>query len=452
MRFCRIILSFALTLLAAQEGLWAQYATGSAAYADLYDSDTASSLKAHVGYLASDALEGRAPGSEGERAVAEYVTRLLQEYGVDVVSGPDGERFGIRRPEGDTLTSRNVVGFIQGFDPDLREHYIVIGARLDNLGTSTLVRDGVPEQKVFSGANGNASGLALMLELARMVSTRSISCRRSVLFVAFGASTLANAGSWYFLNRSFAKDASSIDAMVNLDMLGTGYSGFYGYTCSNADMNAIAASLRGSLQPVFPEIISEEPFPSDHRSFYAARIPSIFFTTGAYPEYNSWKDIPSILDYGWMERELEYIYAYTMALLEGPAPLFRPSEDAAAKKPRDAGTVSYFDCDARPTFLGSATPDTFMKKWVYQYLRYPQSAIDEGVQGNVVVDFVIDEKGKVTDVKVLRGVDERLDAEAVRVISASPSWKPGRKGGKKVKTELSVTVEFRLEKRGRKSK
>ena len=341
----------------------------------------------------------------------------------------------------------NVVAFVQGWDKSLRDRYIVVGARLDNLGTARLVQDGESREMIYAGANGNASGLAMLLELARMIATNQIQCRRSVVFVAFGASALANAGSWYFINRSFAGQAGAVDAMVNLDMLGTGYAGFYGYSCSNADMNSYAARLRGTLQPVFPEIVAEEPYPSDHRSFYGAQIPSMFFTTGRYPEYNSWNDTPDILDYEWMERELEYIFSYTVALTSGEKPLFRP-EKAADSRRKDPTTVSYFECDARPTFLGSAMPETFLRKWVYQYLRYPAEAVSEGVQGNVVVDFVIDEKGNVTEVEVTRGVDERLDAEALRVVKASPSWKPGRKGGRKVRARLSITVEFRLEKKG----
>jgi len=88
--------------------------------------------------------------------------------------------------------------------------------------------DGEPREKIFYGANGNASGLSIMLELARMVQTNAILFRRSVIFVAFGASTETFAGSWYFLNRSFS-DTDNIDAMINLDMLGTGYKGFYAY-------------------------------------------------------------------------------------------------------------------------------------------------------------------------------------------------------------------------------
>lgn len=416
------------------------------AYQDLYDSETEAALKAHVGYFCADSLEGRAAGSKGETLTARYIAEKMEEYGVEMLMPDDS--FGLRRPDtGDTLVSRNVVGYVQGYDKSLRDRFIVIGARMDGLGTAVLTRDGVSQQKIFYGANGNASGLAMLLELSRRFATHGFLCKRSVMFVAFGASEIGNAGSWYFLNRSFASGVGSIDAMINLDCLGTGYAGFWAFTSSNADLNSVAATLKGTLQPVFPEITAAEPFASDHRSFYAAEIPSVLFTSGSYPEQRSWNDRPEILDYPDMERELEYIYNYTMALVGGPKPVFRPSEEGKKKGVRDASVVSYYDCDARPVFLGSSSPEYFLRKWVYQYLRYPEECVSEGVQGNVIVDFVIDEKGKVTQVKVVRGVDERLDAEAVRVISASPAWKPGRKNGKKVPVGLSVTVEFRLQKR-----
>ena len=86
---------------------------------------------------------------------------------------------------------------------------------------------------------------------------------------------------------------------------------------------------------------------------------------------------------------------------------------------------------------------------MYQYLKYPDAAVRDGIQGRVLVDFVIDESGKVTDVKVLKGVDPLLDDEAVRVIAASPAWKPGLVRGKKVKAEISLYVEFRLERKNK---
>ena len=68
-----------------------------------------------------------------------------------------------------------------------------------------------------------------------------------------------------------------------------------------------------------------------------------------------------------------------------------------------------------------------------------------------MVDFVIEKDGKVTNVKVTRGVSEELDAEAVKVVSASPKWKPGRVDGEKVRTSMTIPVEFRLEKKGGKA-
>ena len=91
-------------------------------------------MKEHVSFLSSAALEGRKAGSEGEREAAAYVAEKLASYGLEVLSGPDGDLFGLKQADGDTLTSRNVLACIPGYDPALREHYIVIGARLDNLG------------------------------------------------------------------------------------------------------------------------------------------------------------------------------------------------------------------------------------------------------------------------------------------------------------------------------
>ena len=75
----------------------------------------------------------------------------------------------------------------------------------------------------------------------------------------------------------------------------------------------------------------------------------------------------------------------------------------------------------------------------------------EGVQGRVMVDFVIEKDGKVTDVRVVKSVSPELDAEAVKVVSASPKWKPGRRAGEKVRVSMTIPVEFRLEKKGGKS-
>lgn len=416
-------------------------------YLDIDDGETVAGFKKHIGFLSSAMLEGRKAGSEGELEAARYVTGTLKSYGVEIFSGDEGELFGMKLASGDTLTSRNVLGFIPGYDKNLRDRYIVIGARLDNMGTASVNVDGERKTLTFYGANGNASGLAMLMELARTLNTNSLLLRRSVIIAAFGSSLEMNAGSWYMLNRSFG-GVANIDAMINLDMVGTGSTGFYAYTASNMDLNDAIESLSATLQPVHPKIVGVEPVGSDHRSFYDKEIPSVMFTTGMFPEYNTDRDTESIIEYADMEREMEYIYNFTIRLANGARPSFRASDTSGKKQPGQ-DVIPFSDCDYKPTFLGSGDPVNFLKKWVYVYLRYPPEAVRHGIQGRVLVDFVIDEKGKVRDVTVAKGVDPLLDDEAVRVISASPDWKPARVRGEKVKCAMSLYVDFRLEKRKR---
>lgn len=443
-KFLTLILIAAFSALSVS----AQYRNADA-YQQLYDSEPVAAMKVHVRELSSVDLGGRKAGSEGERQAAEYVGKTLKDYGVDILGPVDGEVFGIKTENGDTLTSRNVVGFVQGYDSELRNQYIVIGARLDNLGTMTMTVDGKPVDRIYYGANGNASGLAMMLELARMIQTNSILFRRSILFVAFGASKETYAGSWYFLNRSF-KDTPLIDAMINLDMLGTGYNGFYAYTASNADLNALLRTQTGELQPILPDLTAQEPYPSDHRAFYSKQIPSVLFTTGRYPQHNTDKDTQSIIDFPQMERELEYIFNFTVALANTDMKLaFNPSDVDDTVSQEDV--VHYFDCDQRPQFFGSSDLRHFLKEWVYQYLKYPSAALQHGIQGTVMVEFIIEKDGKISNVRVAKGVSEELDAEALKVVQASPKWKPGKVSGNKVRSSVTVPVEFRLENKSGKS-
>ena len=426
---------------------FAQYRTETGSYEELYDSETTAALRHHIRSLSSADTEGRAPGSDGEKAAAEYVAKVLSSKGIEMLDFSAGNTFGVTLESGDTLTSRNVIGYIQGSDPKLRDHYVVIGARLDNLGSDNYTVDGVAVERIYYGANGNASGLAMMLELAGMLSHNSFSLKRSVIFIAFGASTRTYAGAWYFLNRAFSETAN-IDAMINLDCIGCGNNGFYAYTASNADMNTLLRSLEGDLLPIRPELTSAETYPSDHRAFYAKEIPSVCFTTGKYPEHGTERDTEAIIDYPSMERILEYLYDFSTTLANtGIRPSFYEKVTAPKRNGVDYdGVMPYYECDRRPTFLGSADPRQFLSKWVYQYLKYPSASVRNGVQGTVMVDFIIEKDGQITNVKVSRSVSEELDAEAVKVISASPKWKPGRVDGNKVRCSMTLPVEFRLEK------
>ena len=96
----------------------------------------------------------------------------------------------------------------------------------------------------------------------------------------------------------------------------------------------------------------------------------------------------------------------------------------------------------KPTFQGGDA-NTFTK-WVYGNIVYPELAIENGIQGRVTVQFTIDKDGSVKDVKVLRGADSTLDKEAVRVISSSPKWTPGKQRGKAVKVKYTFPIIFQM--------
>lgn len=95
-----------------------------------------------------------------------------------------------------------------------------------------------------------------------------------------------------------------------------------------------------------------------------------------------------------------------------------------------------------PSFMGGGPND--FSKWVNERLVYPEIAKENGVQGRVTLQFTVEKDGRVTNVKVLRGVDSSLDKEAVRVVSSSPKWTPGRQRDRAVKVTYTFPVIFQL--------
>ena len=83
-------------------------------------------------------------------------------------------------------------------------------------------------------------------------------------------------------------------------------------------------------------------------------------------------------------------------------------------------------------------------KYMYKNIKYPAVAMEAGIQGQVVIQIVIDKDGKIHDPKIVRGVSPELNAEAIRVISNMPQWIPGKQKGKNVATRFTLPVRFRL--------
>ena len=97
-----------------------------------------------------------------------------------------------------------------------------------------------------------------------------------------------------------------------------------------------------------------------------------------------------------------------------------------------------------PTF-GKGGIDEFRINHVQKNMKYPDAAAENNIQGRVYINFVVNEKGEVCNVKVVRGVDPLLDKEAVRVVSSSPKWKPGKQRGKPVRVQYTIPIIFMLQ-------
>ena len=108
--------------------------------------------------------------------------------------------------------------------------------------------------------------------------------------------------------------------------------------------------------------------------------------------------------------------------------------------PDEEATV-FFIVEDMPEFPGGQTK---LKEYISKNLKYPNEAIDKGIEGKVYVQFVVNAQGKVQDAKVVRGVDESLDSAALAVINSMPQWKPGKQRGKPVTVSYTVPVEFKL--------
>lgn len=105
-------------------------------------------------------------------------------------------------------------------------------------------------------------------------------------------------------------------------------------------------------------------------------------------------------------------------------------------------TIPFQLVEEKPKFQGGDAND--FSKWVNQRLVYPEVAKENGVQGRVMLQFTVGTDGSVSGVKVLRGVDPSLDKEAVRVVSQSPKWTPGKQRDRKVKVTYTFPVIFQL--------
>lgn len=118
------------------------------------------------------------------------------------------------------------------------------------------------------------------------------------------------------------------------------------------------------------------------------------------------------------------------------APIIKQEEEKAEE------SQVFFIVEDMPEFPGG---ELALRKFIANAIKYPVIAQENGIQGKVYVNFVVDKDGSITNAKIARGVDPSLDKEALRVVNSLPKWKPGMQRGKPVKVSYTVPISFVLQ-------
>ena len=123
------------------------------------------------------------------------------------------------------------------------------------------------------------------------------------------------------------------------------------------------------------------------------------------------------------------------ARVEIQAPIAPPEEEEEEQ-------VIHIRVEKMPEFPGGQEA---LNRYLVRNIKYPLLAQENGIQGRVVCQFVVNSDGSIVDISVVRGVEESLDKEAIRVIQSMPKWTPGRQGGKSVRVKYTLPIRFKLQ-------
>ncbi|MBN9301287.1 MULTISPECIES: M28 family metallopeptidase [Dysgonomonas] len=272
------------------------------------------SAKAYIGFLASDAVEGREAGRHGGRVAGEYLKSVLQDMGLKPLNedsyfqpfeaySPERQkrvRFSVhpdsiqkysQLPAHRKLELRNVLGYIEG---ENKNEYVVMGAHYDHLGMDEVL-DG---DKIYNGADDNASGVSAVLQIAKAFLASGEKPERTIIFALWDGEELGLLGSEYFMQT--CPFASDIKGYVNFDMIGRNNDEqkpkyvVYFYTEAHpqfgewlkSDIKTYGLGLEPNYRPWDKPIGG-----SDNASFAKRDVPVIWYHTDGHPDYHQPSDL-----------------------------------------------------------------------------------------------------------------------------------------------------------------
>jgi len=311
-----------------------------AAEAELSEAITPAELQAHVYRLASPEFRGRR--GPGAARTAQHVADLFKRAGLPPAFGDSYFQdipwlLGNGDHGNPSFVGRNVAAVLPGSDPALKDEWIVPSAHYDHLGERGLT--------IYPGADDNASGVAMLVEVAEAFALARQKPKRTIVFVAFDLEEQALQGSTHFAvhpPRPFDK----LKAFLTADLIGRSMGNVMD-ECVYVLGSESSPGLRRLVTDVKPEsglsigrlgadLVGGTRFVarSDYGPFRDRRVPFLFFTTGVHPDYHKPTDLPERVDYAKLARISRWIRDLTRRLADEPAapawaPLAAPDLDEA---------------------------------------------------------------------------------------------------------------------------
>jgi aminopeptidase N len=318
----------------------------------------------HIAYLAADSMAGRGLGTPELDRAADYIAEQFRAAGLQSVGDGDKGYFQSwttksGEPE-HTVMLKNIVGVIPGRNSEWAGQSVVIGAHYDHLGRGWPDGHKEDKGKIHPGADDNASGGAVLLELARSLG-RKWKPERAVVFVAFTAEEAKRLGSIYYVQHPGAYPIDKVMAMLNLDtvgrlgkkellVLGSGSTREWVHIFSGA----------GFVTGVPIKSVATEFGSSDQRSFLDAGIPAVQLSTGPHSDFHRPSDTIDKIDAAGLVKTAAVLKETVEYLASRPKPL----NAVPAALGRRLGTRSGQGLKSRRVMLGTVPDYTYTGKGV----------------------------------------------------------------------------------------
>lgn len=321
-----------------------------------------SALAGHVEALVAPAMEGRGIASQGIERAAQYLETQFAAIGLEAPQGHFRDTWLQTLEDGRQVSMSNIIGVLPGSDASLSDAPVILGAHYDHLGVEGG-QGSAPT--LYPGADDNASGVAILLEVARQLHN-SFTGRRPIVFVAFTGEESGLLGSRHFVATPPAPYATqNLFAMVNLDSVGRleGRALQVFGTGSAYEWPFMAQGI-GFTISVPSQFPAQEVAGSDHVSFLEAGIPAIHLFSGLHADYHRRSDVLDKLDLAgmsdialWVEEALVYLAGRDQPLRVtlGNAPL---REEPASSDARGAslGSIPEFNYSGEGVQISGVTP------------------------------------------------------------------------------------------------